>query len=202
MFDSPVKLVLGLLTGVVFGFLVQKGRASKYEVIVGQFRLRDWTVVKIMGTAVAIGSVGVAALASAGMTTLSIKPMLVGGVVVGAVLFGSGVAVLGYCPGTTVAAAGEGRRDAMVGIAGMFAGALAFVAAYPLLTPIIGALGDAGKVTLPGVTDTSPWLWVAGLVLAAGAALLLDRRRGAARTPDRRGDRHHSSTGRAAHANR
>ena len=198
MFDSPIKLVLGLLTGIVFGFLVQKGRATKYEVIVNQFRLRDWTVVKIMGTAVIVGSVGVAALASAGMTTLSIKPMLVGGVVVGAVLFGSGVAILGYCPGTSVAAAGEGRRDAMVGVAGMFAGALAFVAAYPTLKPVINGLGDAGKVTLPQITHTSPWLWVAGLVLAGAIVAVLEHRR-------RLGTRGRGVTtraaGHAAHAN-
>lgn len=198
MFDSPIKLALGLLTGIVFGFLVQKGRAAKYEVIVNQFRLRDWTVVKIMGTAVIVGSVGVAALASAGMTTLSIKPMLVGGVVVGAVLFGSGLAILGYCPGTSVAAAGEGRRDAMVGVAGMFAGALAFVAAYPMLKPLINGLGDAGKVTLPQITHTPPWLWVAGLVLAGAIVAALEHRK-------RLGTRGRRATarpgGHAAHAN-
>lgn len=48
MFDTPGKLALGLLTGIVFGFLLQKGRAAKFHVIVGQFLLRDWTVVKIM----------------------------------------------------------------------------------------------------------------------------------------------------------
>lgn len=198
MFDSPIKLTLGLLTGIVFGFLVQKGRATKYEVIVDQFRLRDWTVVKIMGTAVIVGSVGVAALASAGMTTLSIKPMLVGGVVVGAVLFGSGVAILGYCPGTSVAAAGEGRRDAMVGVAGMFAGALAFVAAYPMLKPIIIGLGDAGNVTLPQITHTSPWLWVAGLVLAGAIVAALEHRK---RLGTRGRARAARPAGHAAHAN-
>ncbi len=199
MFDSPIKLILGLLTGIVFGFLVQKGRATKYEVIVDQFRLRDWTVVKIMGTAVIVGSVGVAALASAGMTTLSIKPMLVGGVVVGAVLFGSGVAILGYCPGTSVAAAGEGRRDAMVGVLGMFAGAVAFVSAYPLLKPVINGLGDAGKITLPQITHTSPWVWVAGLVGVAVAVAVLQKRKRLVRRVHGNGSA--ATTGRAAHAN-
>jgi hypothetical protein len=50
MFESPDKLILGFLTGVLFGFLLQKGRVAKFEVIVGQFLLRDWTVVKTMGT--------------------------------------------------------------------------------------------------------------------------------------------------------
>ena len=66
MFDSPDKLALGLLTGIVFGFLLQKGRAAKYHVIVGQFLLKDWTVVKIMLTAVILGSVGVYALVNEG----------------------------------------------------------------------------------------------------------------------------------------
>lgn len=197
MFDSPGKLILGLLTGIVFGFLVQKGRATKYEIIVDQFRLRDWTVVKIMGTAVIVGSVGVTALASAGLTTLSIKPMLVGGVIVGAALFGSGVAILGYCPGTSVAAAGEGRRDAMVGILGMVAGALAYVAAYPLLKPLIDGLGDAGKMTLPQLTYTSPWLWVAGLVVAGVVVAVLQKRKRLVR----RLHGETATTGRAAHAN-
>ena len=62
MFDSADKLALGLLTGIVFGFLLQKGRVAKYEVIVGQFLFKDWTVVKTMGTAVVVGAVGVHAL--------------------------------------------------------------------------------------------------------------------------------------------
>ena len=122
MFDSPDKLLLGLATGVVFGFLLQKGRVAKFPVIVGQFLLRDWTVVKIMGTAVVVGAVGVFALVAAGHAGLHVKPLLLGGVLSGGVLSGVGLAVLGYCPGTTVAACGEGRRDAVAGLLGMFAG--------------------------------------------------------------------------------
>ena len=59
MFDSPSKLLLGLVTGVAFGFLLQKGQVTKFRVIVGQLLLRDWTVAKIMGTAVAVGAIGV-----------------------------------------------------------------------------------------------------------------------------------------------
>ncbi len=120
MFDSVDKLALGLFTGIVFGFLLQKGRVAKYEVIVGQFLFKDWTVVKTMGTAVVVGAVGVYGLVAMDMASLHIRPALLGGVLIGAVLFGIGMAVLGYCPGTSVAGCGEGRRDAMVGVLGMF----------------------------------------------------------------------------------
>jgi len=176
MFDSLDKLLLGLATGIVFGVLLQKGRVAKFPVIVGQFLLKDWTVVKIMGTAVVVGAVGVFALVAAGQASLHVKPLLLGGVLLGGVLFGIGMTVLGYCPGTTVAACGEGRRDAMAGVLGMFAGAFVFVTAWPALQPVIKGLGDMGKVTLPDLTGTSPWLWVGGLATLGTIAMLLLRR--------------------------
>ncbi len=84
MFDSPPKLLLGLVTGILFGVLLQKGRVSKFEVIVGQFLFKDWTVVRMMGTAVVVGSVGVFALVAADLASLHIRPMLLGGVLLGA----------------------------------------------------------------------------------------------------------------------
>lgn len=176
MFDSPDKLALGLLTGIIFGFLLQKGRVAKYHVIVGQFLLKDWTVVKIMATAVIVGAIGVYALVAAGAVSLHIKPMLLGGVLIGAVLFGIGIVLLGYCPGTGVAACGEGRRDAMVGVLGMLCGAGIFVALYPVLQPVMEGLGDMGKITVPEALGVSPWLIIGGLVVAAVVALLLTGR--------------------------
>ncbi len=164
MFDPVGKLLLGLVTGIVFGFLLQKGRAAKFHVIIGQFLLKDWRVVKIMATAVAVGTVGVYALVSMGAATLHIKPALLGGVLLGGILFGAGLAVFGYCPGTSVAAAGEGRRDAMVGVSGMLFGAGVYVALYPALQPIIKGLADWGKITLPQATNLSPWVWIVGVV--------------------------------------
>ena len=173
MFDEPTKLALGLLTGIVFGFLLQKGRAAKFHVIIGQFVLKDWTVVKIMGTAVIVGAIGVYALVAMDFASLHVKPLLWGGVVIGAVCFGVGIAVFGYCPGTSVAACGEGRRDAMVGVLGMLLGAAVYVALFPALQPIIKGLGDAGEITLPQLTGTMPWPWVIGLAVIGTVALWL-----------------------------
>lgn len=182
MFDSPEKLVLGLAAGVVFGVLLQKGRVAKFPVVVGQLLLKDWTVAKVTGTAVVVGAVGVYGLVAAGHAGSHVKPLLLGGVLIGGVLFGVGMTVLGYCPGTAVAACGEGRRDAAAGVLGMFAGAFALVAAWPALQPVIKGLGDYGKVTLPDLTGTSPWLWIAALGVAglAGVLLLHGRRTSAA----------------------
>ena len=101
------------------------------------------------------------------MTSLTIKPATFGGVIVGAILFGIGMAIFGYCPGTSVAACGEGRRDAMVGVVGMLFGALFYVAAFPWLEGLIKGLGDKGEVTLPMLTGISPWIFVGALAAAA-----------------------------------
>ncbi len=166
MFESPDKLILGFISGIVFGFLLQKGQVAKYRVIMAQFLLKDWTVAKIMATAVAVGAIGVYAMHARGMVHLEVKPAAFGGVIIGAILFGIGISLFGLCPGTSVAGCGEGRRDAMVGVLGMFFGAGAYVLAYEQLQPVVKRFGDLGKVTLPELTNTSPWLWVLPLVLA------------------------------------
>src|SRR5688500_642485 len=98
MFEPAEKLALGLVSGIVFGFLLQKGRVASYQVIVGQLLLKDWTVLKVMLTAIVVGAVGVYALVALNATVLDIWPFQVGGVLLGAGLFGLGLGVLGYCP--------------------------------------------------------------------------------------------------------
>src|SRR5438105_14887755 len=116
-------LILGLLTGIAFGFLLQKGRAAKYQTILGQLLLKDWTVVKIMLTAIVTGAVGVYFLVAEGVASLDFWPFQPAAVLLGAVLFGIGLAVIGYCPGMGIAGAGEESRDAMSGVLGMLTGA-------------------------------------------------------------------------------
>jgi uncharacterized membrane protein YedE/YeeE len=190
MFDSPGKLTLGFITGIFFGFLLQRGRVAKYHVILGQLLLKDWTVLKIMTTAIVVGAVGVYALTAAGSASLHVKPFLLGGVLIGAVAFGAGMAILGYCPGTSVAACGEGRRDAMVGVLGMLAGAGVFVAAYPWLEPVIKGLGSLGEMTFPQLLGVQPWVVILVLaVLVGGMFWFLERlehRRTPTLTPDNR----------------
>lgn len=165
MFESPDKLVLGLITGLAFGFLLQKGQAAKYQAILGQLLLRDWRIAKIMATAIVVGAAGVYALVDAGAASLDVWPLQLSGVLLGAVLFGVGLAVFGYCPGTGVAASGEGSRDAMVGVAGMLFGASIFVIAYNALERVINGLGNYGQITMAESLDVPPAAVIAALAV-------------------------------------
>src|SRR6056297_80500 len=178
MFDPLWKLALGLVTGMLFGLLLQKGRVAKFRVIVNQFLFRDWTVVKIMGTAVVVGAGGIYALLPTDAVSLHRKPLAWGGIIFGGLCFGIGMAVLGYCPGTGVAACGEGRKDAVAGVIGMLFGAGIYVAGYPTVTAFVERFGNEGKITLPEMTHTNPWLWIIGLIVAASAAIILSKKNG------------------------
>ncbi|RJQ60855.1 MAG: YeeE/YedE family protein [Desulfobacteraceae bacterium] len=167
--QSIGRILLGLSTGAVFGFLLHKGRASEHEAISGQLMAEDASVVKIMATASAVGALGTQFLNHFGLAEAKIKPLDTGGIVLGGTLFGAGMAILGYCPGTDMAAVGAGHRDAAAGALGMLGGALAFVKLYPHIKPLMEK-GSFGKRTLPELTGTSPWLWVAGTSAAVAAA--------------------------------
>lgn len=149
-----------------------EGQVAKFQKILGQFLLKDWTVLKIMATAIAVGTIGVHVLLTTGHTTLHIQAAALARVVIGGILFGGGLAIFGLCPGTSVAACGEGRRDAMVGVLGMFVGAGAYVAGFAALQPLLKSMADYGEVTLPQVTGTGPWFWVIGLAVVSAIALM------------------------------
>lgn len=165
-------LTWGLLLGIVFGFLLQKGGATNYDVILGQLLLTDFTVVKIMLSAVVVGMIGVYAMKSMGWVSLSVKPGSWGMNGIGGLIFGLGFAVLGYCPGTIAGAIGNGFLDALVGgLAGILIGSGLFAAVYPKLRTGILAKGDFGDVTLPKLFKVNDWVVVIPAIMLIVALL-------------------------------
>jgi hypothetical protein len=73
---------------------------------------------------------------------------------------------LGYCPGTSIGAIGEGRWDGLWGVLGMLAGGALYAEAYPLMKKSLLTWGELGKITLPGVLSVNHWFVIPVLVLA------------------------------------
>lgn len=168
LFASWSDLALGALVGLIFGFLLQKGRVTRADVILNQFLFRDFTVLKVMLTAIVVGAVGVWGMLQFGMIEhLHVKNAALVGNAAGGLIFGVGMAVLGYCPGTGVAAIGDGSRHAIFGVLGMIAGAAVYAEAHGWLNANVNALYDLGKATMPGETGLSPWWFIAGLLAIA-----------------------------------
>ena len=152
-----IDQILGLITGILFGFLLQKGRVLRFEKQVGAMLLKDMTIFKFMLSAILVGMVGIQLLAGAEIISLSHKPMNLGAVLVGGALFGCGWAVMGFCPGTSIGALGEGRWHAVFAIAGMVVGAAIYAEFYPFFKSTILAWKDFGKIGLAEMLNISPW---------------------------------------------
>lgn len=164
------QLVYGLITGLAFGFLLQKGQVLRYDRQLGALRLIDMTIVKFMVTTILVAMIGTYLLKDLGLIELSIKTTVLGGNVLGGLLFGLGWGMLGYCPGTSMGALGEGRWDAIWGICGMLVGAALYAEVYPVMKKTVLTWGDYGKLTLPGVLGINHWLLIVALV--AGGVFL------------------------------
>lgn len=160
-------LVYGLVTGLLFGFLLQKGRVLRYDKQLGALRLKDMTIIKFMLSSVIVGMVGIYLLNDLGLVKLSIKATILGPVILGALIFGLGWGLLGYCPGTSMGALGEGRWDALWGIFGMIVGAGLFAEAFPFLEKTVYTWGNLGRITLPQVLGVNHWVIIPLFVVGA-----------------------------------
>jgi len=166
--SKRTQLGLGLAAGFGFGFLLEKGGVARYDVIIGQLLLTDFTVLKIMLSAAVTGMLGVYLLRSLGLARLHPKPGSWGMTAVGGLIFGLGFATLGYCPGTISAAVGQGWLDALVGgLGGILLGAGLFASMYPRLRAGILAKGRFKSLTFPELFKVNPWV----VVLPAAALI-------------------------------
>ena len=156
--QKKTQLVLGLVMGICFGFLLQKGGVAKYDVIMGQLLLKDFTVVKIMLSAIVVGMVGIYLMKAIGMVELHPKSGSIGMTVVGGLIFGIGFALLGYCPGTISAAVGQGNLDALFGgLTGILIGSGIFAHFYPRLEKFL-KVGWFGEITIPEYLKVNHWV--------------------------------------------
>jgi hypothetical protein len=149
-------------------FLLQRSGVTHYDTILNQLLLTDFTVVKVMLTAVIVGMLGVHLMRSLGWVKLQPKPGSVGKSIVGGLIFGVAFAVLGYCPGTIVGGVAQGALDALVGgLIGIIFGSWLFAVYYPKLQKPVLLKGDFGELTLPQLLKVNAW------VVVVPAAILL-----------------------------
>lgn len=173
-----MSLLYGLISGILFGVLLQRAEVLRYDRQVGALRLIDMTIFKFMLTAIMVAAVGIYALKDMGLVALNLKATSLGGQIVGGTLFGIGWGLLGYCPGTAGGALGEGRLDAAWGLLGMLAGGGVYAAIYPTLKTTVLGLGNLGKVTLPQLTGLPHWAVIAAMVILFLAMFRLFEKKG------------------------
>jgi uncharacterized membrane protein YedE/YeeE len=181
-----MKILLAIILGTAFGFALDRAKASNPQKIINMLRLKDFHLMKVILFAIGFSSLILFVLLSFNLIDVShfsIKKSYPG-VIVGGAILGIGFAIGGYCPGTSIVAAGRGRKDAIIFILGGLLGAFFYMLIYGLLkdtvlfTPIAGGAVSIVQTTNPkfsALINNLPALVIAGpiaLVFMALAFLL------------------------------
>ncbi len=161
------KLAQALLFGLIFGFLLQKGGVAKYHVLEGQLLFTDFTVMKVMLSAILVAMIGLFFLNRTAKIKLHIKPTKVGANIIGGLIFGVGFAFAGYCPGTGAAGLGQGDIPAIIFMFGLVAGSYLFAEFSETSKKTIEKWGDRGKLTFHSLikVNTGPSVALATAVV-------------------------------------
>ena len=169
-------MLSGLLAGVLFGYALEGGGLSSPKKLTGQFSLRDWTVFKVMFTAVIVAAAGLWLSEQAGLIAANgvfVPTVYLWATAGGGALIGAGFAIGGYCPGTSAAGLASGRGDALVFIVGMLAGTWLFSAFFSDIEPLYNAAkGPAGQ-TVSGLSGLPSSVVIAAMIVIAAAGWAL-----------------------------
>ena len=171
-------MIVAFVIGIAFGFALERAGLGSARKLIGQFYLTDFTVFKVMFTAILVAMLGAFWLSRLGILELSrvyvpetwLLPQLVGGAI-----FGIGFVVAGLCPGTSCVAAATGRGDGAMVVAGMFSGVLITGLAFAPLRDFYESTGR-GALTLPSLLHVPYGVVVCAIVfLALGGFMVAER---------------------------
>ena len=166
------SVAMVLFIGVIFGAIIQFSHAHKFEKIAGFAMLRDTVVPKMLFLAIGIASIGLYFMIQMGYASYHVKPIIVGGLIIGGILFGASMAILGKCPGTGPVSVAEGRIDVLVGSIGGLIGGLVFTLYYDKIKLIMGP--DIGKLSAFNIIhlDNSITVLIFGTLLVIASILI------------------------------
>lgn len=172
-----MDILLAIILGFLFGFILQKIGAANPQMIINMLRLKDLHLMKVILFAIGISSLFLFISLALGFVDsghIGVKSSYIG-VIVGGAILGLGWTISGFCPGTGLVAAGAGRKDALSFIAGGLLGAFAYMLVYASLKSsfLFNKLG--GKMTIATTSNEKfvallpnlPAIVVAGLIAIA-----------------------------------
>lgn len=149
-------IILAIVIGAAFGVALDRIGATTPGVMLRMLSLKNLHLMKTILLAIGVASILMFAGQMMGLIEvghMSVKTAYFG-VFLGGALMGTGWAVAGYCPGTSLSAAAAGRRDAMVFVAGGLLGAAAYMVSYSWVksTGVLDKMfgGKATVASIPG----------------------------------------------------
>lgn len=169
------KVLLGLLSGIAFGFVIQRVGATNADKMARAHLMIEPQIPQFMLLAVIFAATGVFGLKLAGVGRFLPLPTSIVATGLAAVIFGVGWGLTGYCPGTCWAAAGEGRGDAISALLGGMCGAAVFANFHESLVPLLYLPTNLGQLTLNGLFKSSGAALVFLVVIFSGGVAMIGR---------------------------
>ncbi len=133
--SAATNLWLAIPIGIIFGYALFHAGFTDSRRIAWAFYFKDVGVPVVMFSAITTGMLGLWGLSLMGLIDISLVyllPTYLVPMIVGGLLFGVGMVIGGYCPGTAIAAIATGKIDAVVFIAGFLIGSLVFGDLFPV----------------------------------------------------------------------
>lgn len=158
-----------IILGFLFGAILQYAKLNKFNTISGVATLDDLTVAKAIAVAIGVGAILLNIEIGLGLAVYHVKPFILGGIILGGLIFGVGMAILGYCPGTLAVSLGEGSTDALLGIIGGLFGGLVYTLVLPSIQGILGP--NLGNISVSSLTGGNSILFYV-LVFVLGAVFI------------------------------
>jgi uncharacterized protein len=172
LISNELSILSALLIGIAFGYVLEQAGFSSSRRLAGLFYGYDFTVLRVFFTAAVTAMAGVLVLGWAGLLDLDfiyVNPTFLGPAIVGGAIMGVGFILGGYCPGTSVCAAGIGKKDALAFVLGGFAGIFLYGEVYPSIEGFVNS-GALGPIMVYDSLGISRGLFALLLVAAALAA--------------------------------
>ena len=200
LYDNGVAS--GLLSGILFGYVLENAGFASPRKLTAQFRFTDWSVFKVMFTAVIVAGIGIYAAIGFGLMSANgiyIPTNFFWAMLTGGALIGAGMAVGGYCPGTSTVGLASGRLDGLFFMVGMVLGTALFAVVFePIESFYLAAQGPQGQ-TLPMLLGLPAWAVLLLLVILAAAGFIVgsrfERARGGPLTAEQLNGRHDDGRG-------
>lgn len=180
-FGDPWMIVIAILVGFVFGFMLESAGFGNSTIIAKVFYMEDLRVFKMMLSIVVTAMtltflsyyLGFLDIWLVQLATVNLLPIIVGGVV-----FGAGMVIGGYCPGTGSVALATKKVDGIIFLVGFVVGIIVYAEFYSLVKDFATGT-NFGKITLADITAIPFGVWAfLVLFLAIPALYGLDQIRG------------------------
>ncbi|WP_019039427.1 DUF6691 family protein [Psychroflexus tropicus] len=128
-----MKTIVYIIIGVFFGIVMYKSEAASWFRIYEMFEFGSFHMYGIIGSALAIGVIGVQIIKrnnikALGGQAMELKPktMSIPRYLIGGILFGLGWALAGACPGPMYVLAGAGYGSILIVIGGALLGTFVY----------------------------------------------------------------------------